>query len=139
MRIVLATNVLVSAFRSRRGASFRLVQMIGPDARFTLSVSVPLVLEYEMVLEQKTGLTREEAAAVVDYLCLSADHRRINFLWRPFLRDPCDEMVLEVAVVSQADYILTYNTRDFGGVEEQFGIGVIGPAAFLEELEALEE
>lgn len=91
-----------------------------------------------MTLVGKTWLNREEAAAVVDYLCLAGEHRRINFLWRPLLRDPGDEMVLELAVASEADYIVTHNSRDFAGVEEQFGMGVTSPAAFLQQLEGLE-
>ena len=109
--------------------------MVGPEAPFQIVVSVPLVLEYEMALKRRTDLSDENAERVVDYLCQVADRRRIYFLWRPFLRDPGDEMVLEVAVEAEAEFIVTHNARDFDGVEEQFGIRVITPGAFLEELE----
>ena len=138
LRIVLDTNVLVAAMRSKRGASYRLVQMIDLDAPFQLTVSVPLVLEYEMALKRRTDLKGEEAEAVVDYLCHVADRREIYFLWRPFLRDPADEMVLEVAVGAEAHCIVTHNVRDFRGVEERFGVRVLRPAAFLLEMEAKE-
>ena len=132
------TNVLVAAMRSKRGASYQLVRMIGPGASFQLTVSVPLVLEYEMALKRRTDLTEEEAEAVVDYLCQVADRREIYFLWRPFLRDPADEMVLEVAVGGEAECIVTHNVRDFAGVEERFGVRVVRPGAFLIEMEAKE-
>ncbi len=138
IRVVLDTNVLVAAMRSNRGASHRLVQMIGLAAPFQLTVSVPLVLEYEMVLKRRTDLTGEEAEALVDYLCQVADRREIYFLWRPFLRDPADEMVLEVAVGAEAECIVTHNVRDFAGVEERFGVRVMRPGAFLLEMEAKE-
>jgi putative PIN family toxin of toxin-antitoxin system len=135
-RIVLDTNVLVAAMRSKQGASHRLVQMIAADAPFRIAVSVPLVLEYEMALKRRGNLSEEEAEAVVDYLCSVADRREIYFLWRPFLRDPSDEMVLEVAVGAEAECIVTHNIRDFAGVEEQFGVRAVRPGAFLVEMEA---
>ena len=98
----------------------------------------PLVFEYEMALKSRTELSHEDAEGIVDYLCHVADRRRIYFLWRPFLRDPGDEMVLEVAVEAEADDIVTHNLRDFSGVEDQFGIRVITPGAFLTQLEAKE-
>jgi len=57
----------------------------------------------------------------------------IYFLWRPYLRDRNDEMVLELAVAARCDYIITYNQRDFSGAEK-FGIRVIGPRPFLQEI-----
>ena len=37
-----------------------------------------------------------------------------RFLWRPKLRDPSDEMVLEAAINGSADALVTFNRRDFG-------------------------
>ena len=76
-------------------------------------------------------LSEEEAEAVVDYLCRVADRREIYFLWRPFLWDPSDEMVFEVAVGAEAQCIVKRNVRDFAGVEKQFGVRVVRPGAFL--------
>jgi predicted nucleic acid-binding protein len=135
IKAVLDTNVLVAAMRSNRGASFRLVSMLGPDAPFRLAVSVPLVLEYEMALKRKSELGDAEVEEVVDYICQVADRREIHFLWRPFLRDPGDEMVLEVAVEAGVDVLVTHNVRDFAKVEDQFGVRVVTPRAFLSELE----
>ncbi len=135
IRVILDTNVFLAALRSNQGASFRLVQMMGSEAPYRLMVSVPLVLEYEMALKRKTGLAPSEVEAFVDYVCKIAEHRAIHFLWRPFLRDPRDEMVLEVAVESEAECIVTHNVRDFAEVEARFGIRVVRPGAFLLELE----
>ncbi len=54
-------------------------------------------------------------------------------MWRPFLKDSKDDLVLEVAVESQSNYIITYNKKDFVGVE-QFGLKVLTPKVFLEKL-----
>ena len=134
IRVVLDTNVLVAALKSRNGASFQLLRMLGPGAPFEPSLSVPLVLEYEMALRRMLGAEDARIEPVLDYLCRVAELREIYFLWRLFLRDPGDEMVLEVAVGAQASRIVTHNVRDFEGVEEKFGIGVVTPGEFLTEV-----
>ncbi len=131
-QIVIDTNVLISALRSKRGASFRLVSLIG-DERWQMNVSVPLVFEYEDVAKrggQALTLTQREVEDIIDFICATANHRLIFYLWRPFLPDPHDNLVLELAVESNADFIVTYNRRDFRGAE-RFGIGVVTPAVFL--------
>ena len=136
--IVLGTNVLVAGLRSRRGASYRLLSMLGgPD--FEVNVSVPLVLEYEDVLKRQArafGLTYSDIDDVLDFVCAVAHHRRIYFLWRPVLRDPNDDMLLELAVEAACDYIVTHNLRDFVGVD-RFGLRAIPPAEFLTRIGAV--
>lgn len=137
--IVLDTNVLVAALRSRRGASFRVLSLIG-TGRFTIHVSVPLVLEYESALKhlvEEVPLTVEDMDAILDYLVSVARRHRIFFLWRPFLPDPKDDMVLEVAVAGRCSYIVTHNVRHFQSVERVFGIHVITPQEFLRLLGVL--
>lgn len=131
-------NVLVAALRSRQGASFALFDRLGtPAAGYELHVSVPLVFEYEDVLRRQApdvGLSVEDVDAVLDFVCAVAHHRQIFFLWRPALRDPGDDMVLELAVEASADYLVTFNTRDFAGAE-RFGVRVITPRNLLRRLE----
>jgi len=134
--IVIDTCVVAAALRSRRGASFRLLTLVGVSPRFRIHLSVPLALEYEDVGKRhgpEIGLTDEEIDAVVDYLCSQAERHVIFYLWRPFLKDPGDDMVLELAVEAGCDIIVTFNRRDFAGAS-QFGIRVLTPAEFLEEI-----
>jgi len=134
-QVVLDTNVLVSALRSRRGASFRLLELLD-EGRFGIDLSVPLVLEYEQEardLEGTTPLTLEDIDALVDYLCAVARRWKVFYLWRPFLRHVKDDMILELAVAASSAAIVTHNKRDFQGVE-QFGVRVLSPKEFLEEL-----
>lgn len=134
--IVMDTSVLVAALRSRRGASFELLSRVG-TGRFELVVSVALVLEYEAVGTrhlEASGLDAADLDAVLDYLCAVADRRRIHYLWRPTLRDPGDDLVLEVAVSGGASFIITFNERDFAGAE-RFGVRVSRPGPFLRALE----
>ena len=134
MKVVLDSNVLVAALRSNQGASFAVLREVGADASFEVALSVPLVLEYESVLNRRTELATDDIEKVIDYLCSVGDLREIHFLWRPFLRDPADEMVLEVAVEARAEVIVTHNVRDFRGVEKAFGVRVLRPKEFLQEL-----
>jgi putative PIN family toxin of toxin-antitoxin system len=134
-QIVIDTNLIVSALRSKRGASFRLLRLLG-DSRFEISVSVPLVIEYEKAAKgtvRRGGLSSREVDDILDFICAVARHRKIYYLWRPLLRDPKDDMVLELAVAGGCDFIVTYNQRDFIGAEE-FGIGVLTPKEFLHRI-----
>ena len=135
MRVVMDTNVLVSTLRSNGGASFRLLSLVG-DGRFQLCLSVPIVLEYEAAAKKqitKGGLAITDVDAIIDYLRRVGEHYKIYFLWRPALKDPNDDMVLELAVTSSAEAIVTFKNRDFKG-SEAFGIRVITPQQLLREI-----
>jgi putative PIN family toxin of toxin-antitoxin system len=137
-QIVIDTNVLVAGLRSRRGSAFRLLTLVG-TGRFDIHLSVPLVLEYEDVLLRELPhlqVSRTAVEDLLDFHCAVATCHSIFFLWRPFLRDPKDDMIVELAVKAGCDFIVTYNTRDFAGVE-QFGLRAIGPGAFLQHIGAL--
>ena len=136
--VVLDTNVLVAGLRSRLGASFRLISLIG-EGKFGINLSVPLVLEYEEVLirqQRDLGLTTSDVDDFLDYLCSVANLHEVYFLWRPHLRDPKDEMILELAVKARCEYIVTYNERDFRGVQK-FGIQTMTAREFLETIKEL--
>jgi predicted nucleic acid-binding protein len=97
---------------------------------------VPLVLEYEGALIRHLpaiGLEEADVRAVIDYLCSVAVRQEIFFLWRPILRDPGDDLVLEVAVAANSDAIITHNLRDFADAR-RFGLRVLSPGTFLNEL-----
>ena len=132
MRVVIDTNVLVSSLRSRRGASFRLVRQVG-TRRFEPLISPPLCLEYEDVLHRPGLLPAVSPRELDDFLddvpsrCVEC---RIHFLWRPFLPDPKDDMVLEPALAGGARHVVTHNVRDFRGVHT-LGIRVPTPDQFL--------
>src|SRR5437868_14758830 len=135
LKIVIDTNVVVSALRSIRGASYRLFTLLG-SGRFEINISVPLVLEYEEVCKRSLGLiplTPADIDDVVNFLCRLANRHTVFYHWRPFLNDPEDDMVLELAVAAGCDAIVTYNRRDFRGVD-RFGIRVLTPSEFLREI-----
>ena len=133
--IVIDTNVIISAQRSKRGASAKLMSLIGTGC-FEIHLSVSLVLEYEDVLCRQSNvlrLTQEDVTDLIDALCALSHHHKIHFLWRPQLRDAGDELVLELAVAARYSYIVTYNRKDFAGAEK-FGLKVVTPKVFLQEI-----
>ena len=67
---------------------------------------------------------------------LVAEPVRLAFLWRPVLKDPNDEMVLETAVNGRADRLVTFNRRDFATVRKLFGIAISGPGEVAAALES---
>ena len=133
--VVLDTNVLVAGLRSRLGAAFDLLSVVG-TGRFGINVSVPLLMEYEdVLLRAYIGLPVgvDTIEAILDYHCTVARQHEIFFLWRPVLRDQGDDMVLELAVKARAGFIVTYNQRDFVGCE-RFGIEATTPGEFLRRI-----
>jgi len=134
MKIVIDTNVLVASLRSRRGASFKLVSFL-PSNKFSIAISVPLIFEYEDALKrlESSAITEQDIGDLVDFVCKIGHQQEIFFLWRPFLPDPADDHVLEVAVAGGCDAIVTYNKRDFKGIEK-FGLRVLDPRELLSEI-----
>ncbi len=131
-KIVIDTNIIVSALKSRNGFSYDLLSIID-DERFKVCISVPLIFEYEDAIKRnksKMKLSKAEIDAVLDYICLVAKKRKIFYLWRPYLKDPKDDMVLELAVESECDYIVSFNKKDYVGAEK-FNLEVITPKEFL--------
>ncbi|PSB26025.1 putative toxin-antitoxin system toxin component, PIN family [Stenomitos frigidus ULC18] len=137
-QVVLDTNVIVAGLRSRRGSAFQLLTLVGTK-KFEIHLSVPLVLEYREVLSRELANLYVSAIDIEDFIefhCSVAKRHRIFFLWRPYLPDPKDDMVLELAVTAGCDSVVTYNIRDFVGTEK-FGIKAITPGELLRAIGAL--
>lgn len=131
------TNVFIAALRSKRGAAYRLLSLID-SGKFVVTVSVPLIFEYESVAKskrtmQETGLNGRDIDDLLDYICQVSERRRVHYLWRPFLKDPKDDMVLELAIEAECDAVVTYNIADFGPAT-QFGLQVMTPRDFLQKI-----
>ncbi|MEZ4715726.1 MAG: PIN domain-containing protein [Caldilineaceae bacterium] len=103
---------------------------------FTINLSVSVLIEYEAVLKRdasRLDLAEADIDALLDYICQIADLHEVHFSWRPTLRDPGDEMILELAVAAGCDAIVTFNKRDFTGVA-QFGLRLLTPQELLQEI-----
>jgi len=133
--VVLDTNILVTALRSKLGASFQVLSAVG-TGKFDITLSVPLILEYEEILLRERNhlrLSKNDIQNLLDYLCRVAFHQDIFYLWRPILPDPQDDHILELAIAAGCRHIITYNRRDFVGAKK-FGLKILTPAEFLVSL-----
>jgi putative PIN family toxin of toxin-antitoxin system len=134
IQVVIDTNVLVAAARSNAGASFELLRLFAAgDARWQWNISTALLLEYEAVLKREQHRQNRSLAMVerfLDDLAARANRHAIFYLVRPFLADPNDELILELALASASSYIVTHNLDDFREAG-CFGLGVLSPGQFL--------
>jgi putative PIN family toxin of toxin-antitoxin system len=134
-RIVIDTNVFVSALRSADGASYRLLSLLG-QGKFDLTISEALIHEYEEVVKRTIkgiSLSENEVDRLLDNICFLAIRQPIFLSWRPQLKDPDDEHVLDLAIAASCGYIVTFNKRDFVGAEH-FGIDIVSPKEFLKKI-----
>jgi putative PIN family toxin of toxin-antitoxin system len=131
--IILDTNVLFAGLYSSLGASYQVLRAI-EKKKIRITISTTLLFEYEDVLKRKQSeleLSNEQIEIILDNICALSDYQRIYFLWRPYLKDPKDDHILELAVASKTKTIVTHNLKDFKGVGK-FGIKAIPPLEFLE-------
>jgi putative PIN family toxin of toxin-antitoxin system len=134
--LVLDTSVLIAGLRSSTGASFALLELVD-SGQFTVGLTAALVLEYEAVCLRSLdvlGLTADDMQQLLDHLCQVGKRRVIRFRLRPSVRDPGDEMVLEAAVASGSQWIVTHNVRDMAAGAARYGVEVITPGEALRRL-----
>ena len=133
--IIIDTNVLFAGLYSASGASYKLLGLL-VSSDFEITLSTPLLFEYEDVLKRNQvllNLEPTEIEIILDNLCRLAHFQKVYFLWRPYLPNPKDDMVLELAVAANNQIIVTHNLKDFAGVNK-FGVEAITPKQFLERL-----
>jgi putative PIN family toxin of toxin-antitoxin system len=133
IRVVIDSNVVVTAIRSKVGWSHKLLFSIGIDRRWQPFLSGPLLQEYtEQVFKHShiPAWSREECDDFLDHLCASSCWCEVYFLWRPLLQDVDDHMVMEAALAASAEYIITFNKNDLKPAET-FGITLMTPREFL--------
>jgi putative PIN family toxin of toxin-antitoxin system len=137
LRLVLDTTIIVAAFRSRSGASRRMLELL-VEGRFILVATPALFFEYESVLSRSEqvgihGFSQQQIGFFLDTLARFTEIARVSYRWRPQLRDPDDEFVLEAAINGFADAIITFNTGDFLPVTNSFGIEAMRPGSIIRE------
>lgn len=141
MRVILDTNILVAGLCSKRGASHGLLRHALARSLHLLAAPA-LWLEYESVLKRPEiqrmhGLSGGEVDVFLDALAILAEPVSLHYRWRPQLRDPKDEMVLETALNANADALVTFNQRDFLPAADHFGLRLLSPATCLSLLEGM--
>ena len=135
---MLDTNVVVAAMRSPSGGSAQLLRLARQD-KVVLLANVALAVEYEATCRLAehclaAGLDLHEVGVFVDGVLAMMEPVETHFMWRPQLRDPADELVLDAAVNGQAVAIVTFNRRDFGIAPARFGIELLTPAEAIRRM-----
>jgi putative PIN family toxin of toxin-antitoxin system len=138
MKIVMDTDVLIAGMRSPSGASAELLRR-ARRSEIDIAASVSLFMEYEAVCSRPehlsaAGFDQQQLQVFLDGLAFIVKPVEVHFLWRPQLRDPADELVLEAAVNASANALLTFNLRHFSGVANRFQLNVMPPGEFLRSL-----
>ncbi len=129
-RIIIDTNIVISAIKSSAGTANKMLSLIG-DGKYISCISVPLIFEYEEVIRRCfPKMLNEDVNDLLDYICQQSIRSPIYYLWRPILKDPKDDMVLEIAVASSVEFIVTYNVKDFQPAKT-FGIKIASPMDIL--------
>ncbi len=132
------TDAVVAAMRSPSGASAALL-CAARAGRVTLLATVPVCIEYEATCSrpehvEAAGFGPDDLAVFLNAVVDLVEPVEAWFLWRPQLRDPGDELVLEAAVNGRAAAIATFNRRDFLPGAARFGVDVLLPAEALRRL-----
>lgn len=138
MKIVMDTDTVVAALRSPTGASAELLRRVR-RGEIILAASVSLLMEYEAVCSrpeqiQAAGLDARSVGIFLDGLAHIVMPVEVHFLWRPQLRDPADELVLEAAMNASAQALLTFNLKHFARAAERLGLRVSQPGPLLRSL-----
>lgn len=136
--VVIDTNVISSALGSKLGSSHVLLDAMA-EGQVHYAVSAALVFEYEDVLKRSTSelvFTEFEIDQILDSIVALGAKHSSHFLWRPFLKDPKDDMILELAVVSESDRIVTHNTKDFKN-STKLGVKAVTPLEYLKKEKSL--
>jgi putative PIN family toxin of toxin-antitoxin system len=137
-RVVLDTSILVAGFRSRRGASNAVLELVARRQLIPLATPA-LFLEWEDVLKRPehrlaSGLRPEQIDRALTALASAIEPVQVHITWRPQLTDPGDEMVLEAAINGRAEALVTHNVRDFIVSAARFHLPVLHPAELLRRI-----
>jgi putative PIN family toxin of toxin-antitoxin system len=140
VRLVLDTDVIIAAMRSPTGASAAILMAVR-RGEITMLANVALALEYEATCRRAehgvaAGLSPTQVGTFIDAVIALAEPVETHFLWRPQLRDPGDELVLEAAVNGRAHAIVTFNRKDFGEIPTRFGVEVLAPIDALRRIKS---
>lgn len=132
LRAVMDTNVLYAGLRSRRGASFQILDTLW-QRKWTLVFSNTVLTEYEEILKREAATLRldfERINKLLDALCTLAERRHPSETWLPVLHDPDDEALVHLAVESQADHLVSHNPRHLEPARK-LGVNLLEPRDFL--------
>ncbi len=138
MKIVIDTSVWISALITKESQARELLRLVF-HAKLFPQISEALFREYEEVMKRKkiqnlTPLSQEEQNDLFEAYLSRCKWNEIYYMWRPNLKDENDNFVVELAVASGAEAIITYNVKDFKNAELIFKHKIMTPEDFIKEM-----
>ncbi len=139
MRLILDTNILLSALLSPLGAPAKLLDA-WERKTFTLVTSKALLAEFRDVADRPFFRARIRPSAIE---LLAADLQDFSFYCRnlpsgPVAPDPKDSYLLAMAQASQADFLVT-GDKDLLSLKRHGSTRIVTPAAMIELLREAEQ
>jgi uncharacterized protein len=131
-KVILDTNVIISAFLKAE-SNPALILALGLEGSLTVCLSETIWQEYRGVLRRKKfqGLDQESLENLLSVLKQQALWVSPGIPVNILSRDPADNKFLECALESQADYLITGNTRHFP-LKQFHGTRIITPRDFID-------
>ena len=138
MKVVIDTSVFVSALISRNGEAIEVLRL-ALQGKVLPQMGTKLFLEYEDILSRNeikniSCLSDAEVEELLNALISVSQWNQVYYLWRPNLIDEADNHVVELAVASNASFIVTYNTKDLRNKQLSFDIDIVTPSEFLRSI-----
>ncbi len=138
MKIVIDTSVWISALITKESRARELLRLVFQEKLFP-QMSESLFREYEAVMkrekiQQLTSLTLLQQNNLFEAYLSTCKWNEIYYTWRPNLKDEDDNFVVELAVASGAEAIVTYNIKDFKNAELLFKYKIITPEDFIKDI-----
>ena len=138
MNVVIGTSVWISALISKDGASREIIRLALLE-KIVPQISTTLFLEYEAVMKREnvkklSSLNNKEIQELFYAFLSVCKFREIFYLWRPNLKDENDDFLVELAVASNSEAIITNNTKDLKSSELKLNFKVLTPKEFLKEV-----
>ena len=136
MLVTLDTNILYQALKSKIGASYFIFQQVR-DRKIQIALSVPVFHEYQDVLTRKKSLDDfelelEDVDKFLRFIAYVGKTYEIYYLFRPNLKDEKDNKLVELALTSQSNFLITSNIKDFKNSELKFDqLRIITPGEFV--------
>ena len=138
MKVVIDTSIWISALITKESNSRKIIRLALQE-KLAPQMSEALFHEYESVMkrtkiQKSCTLTQKEQVELFNALLSVSRWNEVYYLWRPNLKDENDNFVIELAVASGAEYVITYNLRDFETAELSFNCKIITPEKFIKEI-----
>jgi len=136
MLVTLDTNILYQALMSTTGASYFILLQVR-NRKIQIALSVPVFIEYKDALTRNKSLKdfklqSNDVDKFLRFITYVGKTFEIYFLLRPNLKDEKDNKIVELAITSQSDYLITSNIRDFRNAELKFDqLKIITPSEFV--------